>query len=151
MTRIIPNTSLQGESVWGSKASFKAVWERPLPLPCVHLGLQLAHLCRRHPPSLQNSVRWWEALTSWATTFIFPGIPEPSGTPQACLSHSGHWQTALQLQSTSSLSYGVSVAACENSCRQYIREWARLCSNKALLTKTGSGLDLASRLQFAHP
>lgn len=78
----------------GSSASFKAVWARPLPLPRVHPGLRLAHLCPRHPRSLQNSVRWWEALTSWAATFIFPGILEPSGTPQACLFPSGHQQTA---------------------------------------------------------
>lgn len=111
-------------------------------------GLRLAHLCPWHPRSL---LRWWEALTSWAATFIFPGILEPSGTPQACLFPSGHRQTALQLHSTSFMSYGVSVVACGNRWGQYVRQWAWLCSNKALLTKPGSGLDWAGRLQFAHP
>ena len=98
---IIPNTSLQGESVSGSNAGFKAVWERALPLPCVHPGLWLAHLCRPHPHSLQSRVRWWEALTSWAVESIFLGFLEPFLVPQqACLFPSGPRQTAQQLQSS---------------------------------------------------
>ena len=39
----------------------------------------------------------------------------------------------------------------QNSHRQYVNEWAGLCTNKFLFTKSGRGLDLASKSQFAHP